>query len=152
MNTRATLFAYNIICGIMRHFSHNRESMHMLKYVTEKSCVMCLREQNWVSPLCFENCWVDCPGPFFFHFLIMPCFICTIRRCHLQGLRGAESTHRYPEHLCASWPSCRDYDEDFFFLMNMRSRFWDHCKIPFYFSCTKKYKGLKHLHRKIEFF
>ena len=71
------------------------------------------------------------------HFLIMPCFICTIRRCHLQGLQGAESIHRYLEHLCASWPSCRDYDEDFFFLMNMRSMFWDHCKILFYFGSCK---------------
>ena len=55
-------------CGIMRHFSHNRESMHVLKRVKEKSCVVYSREQNWVSSLCFENCWVDCPGPFFFIF------------------------------------------------------------------------------------
>lgn len=121
--------------GVIRHFSYNRERIYVLECVKEKSCVVYFMEQNLAYPLCFENCWVDYPGPFFFifsscHASFALLWGVTYKNCRvLKALMATLSIFVQADPVA-------EIMMRIFLKMHMRSRFWDHCRIPFYFACT----------------
>lgn len=95
----------------------------MYVHVEKEWHVWCILGNKIEAPLGFENCWFDQGGSFFFisHLAMLHWHYYEVS---LTRITGCWKRSALPwASLCKLDPVARDYDEEFFFLMHMRSRF-----------------------------